>query len=107
MLSAPNGFGVVTALTATPGGFTAAGVVGQQRLGQHAVTWTSPDGATWSTPTDAPGDEITALAATTFATGATAPAPPSRHRRGGHRPRPRPPARPLASRDDEASRPHG
>jgi hypothetical protein len=54
---------VITALTATPKGFTAAGVVGRSSA-QHAVTWTSPDGLTWSSPTQAAGTEITALALT-------------------------------------------
>jgi hypothetical protein len=63
MLQAPDGLGVVTALTATPAGFTAAGVVGRGGA-QHAVTWTSPDGLTWSSPAQAAGTEITALALT-------------------------------------------
>jgi hypothetical protein len=63
VLKAPSGLGVITALTATPNGFTAAGVVGR-RGSQHAVTWTSPDGLTWSAPTQAVGREITALTAT-------------------------------------------
>jgi hypothetical protein len=63
VLKAPSGLGVITALTATPNGFTAAGVVGP-RGSQHAVTWTSPDGLTWSAPVQAAGREITALTAT-------------------------------------------
>jgi hypothetical protein len=63
MLPAPDGLGVVTALTATPKGFTAAGVVGRGGA-QHAVTWTSPDGLTWSSPAQAAGTEITALTLT-------------------------------------------
>ena len=63
MLKAPSGLGVITALTATPNGFTAAGVVGR-RGSQYAVTWTSPDGQTWSAPTQAAGREITAMTAT-------------------------------------------
>jgi hypothetical protein len=63
VLNAPSGLGVITALTATPNGFTAAGVVGR-RGSQHAVTWTSPDGLTWSAPAQAAGREITALTAT-------------------------------------------
>jgi hypothetical protein len=63
VLKAPSGLGVITALTATPNGFTAAGVVGP-RGSQHAVTWTSPDGLTWSAPAQASGREITALTAT-------------------------------------------
>ena len=60
---APDGLGVITALTATPKGFTAAGIVGRSGA-QHAVTWTSPDGLTWSSPVQAAGTEITALALT-------------------------------------------
>jgi len=61
VLQSPDDLGVITALTATPDGFTAAGVVG--RVGsQHAVTWTSPDGLTWSRPAQTAGGEITALA---------------------------------------------
>jgi hypothetical protein len=63
LLQAPDGLGVVTALTATPKGFTAAGVVGRGGA-QHAVTWTSPDGLTWSGPAQAAGTEITALTLT-------------------------------------------
>ena len=63
MLQAPDGLGLVTALTATPKGFTAAGVVGRGGA-QHAVTWTSPDGLTWSSPAQAAGTEITALTLT-------------------------------------------
>jgi hypothetical protein len=63
MLPAPDGLGVVTALTATPKGFTAAGVVGRGGA-QHPVTWTSPDGLTWSGPAQAAGTEITALTLT-------------------------------------------
>ncbi len=62
VLKAPSGLGVITALTATPNGFTAAGVVGRGGS-QHAVTWTSPDWLTWSAPTQAVGREITALTA--------------------------------------------
>jgi hypothetical protein len=60
VLQAPDGLGVITALTAAPGGFTAAGVVGRSGA-QRAVTWTSPDGLTWSAPAQASGSEITAL----------------------------------------------
>jgi hypothetical protein len=54
--------GTVTALTAGGPGFVAAGLTGPPG-GQHAVTWTSPDGATWTTAIPArPGtQEITAL----------------------------------------------
>jgi hypothetical protein len=61
VLPSPDGLGVISALTATPDGFTAAGVVGRGGS-QHAVTWTSPDGLTWSPPTQTAGSEITALA---------------------------------------------
>jgi hypothetical protein len=60
VLQAPDGLGLVTALTAAPHGFTAAGVAGRGGA-QHAVTWTSPNGLTWSRPAQAPGSEITAL----------------------------------------------
>jgi len=60
VLQAPDGLGVITALTAAPRGFTAAGIVGRGGE-QHAVTWTSPDGLAWSAPAQAPGSEITAL----------------------------------------------
>jgi len=63
VLQAPGGLGVITALTATPRGFTAAGVVGRSGA-QHAVTWTSPDGLTWAGPAQAAGTEITALTLT-------------------------------------------
>jgi hypothetical protein len=61
-LQAPDGLGVITALTATPDGFTAAGLAGKGGSAQ-TVTWTSPDGLTWSRPTQTTGSEITALAA--------------------------------------------
>jgi hypothetical protein len=56
--------GTVTALTADGAGFIAAGLTGP-RGGQHAVTWTSPDGLTWSaaTPAGQGTQRITALAA--------------------------------------------
>ena len=77
VLQAPDGLGVVTALTATPDGFTAAGVVGRSGS-QQTVTWTSPDGLAWSRPARAADGEITALALT----GATV----ARHRRTGRHP---------------------
>ena len=61
VLQAPDGLGLITALTAAPHGFTAAGIVGRSGA-QHAVTWTSADGLIWSAPAEAPGGEITALA---------------------------------------------
>ena len=63
VLQAPDGLGVVTALTATPDGFTAAGVVGRSGS-QQTVTWTSPDGLAWSRPAQTADGEITALALT-------------------------------------------
>ena len=71
VLQAPDGLGLVTALTAAPHGFTAAGVVGRSGA-QHAVTWTSPNGLTWSSPAQAPGSEITALAPSGSAVAGTA-----------------------------------
>jgi len=62
VLTAPDGLGVITALTATPGGFTAAGLAGKGGS-VRTVTWTSPDGLTWSQPTQTTDSEITALAA--------------------------------------------
>ncbi len=65
-LNAPGGTGTVTAVTATSDGFVAAGLVGPASA-QRAVTWTSPDGRTWSaatTVTAADGSAITALADT-------------------------------------------
>jgi hypothetical protein len=61
VLATPNGVGMVTALTAIPDGFTAAGVVGSGGS-QRTVTWTSPDGLTWSRPVQTTDSEITALA---------------------------------------------
>jgi hypothetical protein len=63
VLQAPDGLGVVTALTGTPDGFTAAGVVGRSGS-QQTVTWTSPDGLAWSRPAQVADGEITALALT-------------------------------------------
>jgi hypothetical protein len=56
--------GTVTALTADGSGFTAAGLTGPPG-GQHAVTWTSADGLTWSAATPAAQgiQQISALAA--------------------------------------------
>jgi hypothetical protein len=55
--------GTVTALAADGSGFTAAGLIGPPG-GQHAVTWTSPDGVTWSAamPAAQGTQQITALA---------------------------------------------
>ena len=61
VLQTPDGLGLITALTATPTGFTAAGVVGQSGS-QHTVTWTSPDGLTWSRAAQTTDSQITALA---------------------------------------------
>jgi hypothetical protein len=55
--------GVVTGVTATGGGFVAAGMIGPAKA-QRAVTWTSRDGLTWTaaTPVSPPaGAAITAL----------------------------------------------
>jgi hypothetical protein len=62
VLSAPDGLGTVTALTAAGAGFVAAGQVGQAGA-QHAVAWGSPDGSSWSaaTPIGAGADQVTAL----------------------------------------------
>ena len=85
-----SGLGLVTALTATPDGFTAAGVVGR-RGSQHAVTWTSPDGLTWSAPAQARRRDHRAL----------------RHRHQRHRNRRagRPPWSPLPPRAARPRRP--
>lgn len=55
--------GTVTAITSDASGFIAAGLVGAPGR-QQAVTWTSPDGITWSQATPAAGgtQSITALA---------------------------------------------
>jgi hypothetical protein len=66
VLSAPGGPATVTAVTATSDGFVAVGQAGPANA-QRAVTWTSPDGLTWSpaTPLQAAGSsEVTALTAT-------------------------------------------
>jgi hypothetical protein len=64
VLSAPDGLGTVTALTAAGTGFVAAGQAGPNGA-QHAVTWNSPDGISWSaaTPVGGGADQVTALAA--------------------------------------------
>jgi hypothetical protein len=67
VLSSPGGPASVTAVTATSDGYVAVGLAGAGNA-QHAVTWTSPDGLTWSqgAPLQAAGtSEITALATTT------------------------------------------
>jgi hypothetical protein len=55
--------GTITALTANGSGFTAAGLTGPPGT-QHAVTWTSADGRTWSAAMPAAQgiQQITALA---------------------------------------------
>ena len=60
ILSAPGGIGAVAALTAAGNGFVAAGVAGPAG-DQHAVTWSSPDGMTWSAATPVSAGQITAL----------------------------------------------
>lgn len=61
-LPAPDGLGVITALAATPRGFTAAGLAGKGGSAR-TVTWTSQDGLAWSRPTQTADSEITALTA--------------------------------------------
>ena len=64
VLAAPAGLGAVTALTAAGAGFVAAGQVGPKGA-ERAVTWSSPNGLTWSPPTPVGNGahEITALTA--------------------------------------------
>jgi hypothetical protein len=62
LLPAPAGRGAVTALTAAGNGFVAAGQAGPAGA-QHAVTWSSPDGLTWSAATPVGAGQITALSA--------------------------------------------
>jgi hypothetical protein len=62
LLSAPGGVGAVSTLTAAGNGFVAAGVAGPAGA-QHAVTWSSPDGITWSAATPVSAGQITALSA--------------------------------------------
>jgi len=62
VLAATGGLGVITALTATPTGFTVAGLAGKGGS-VHTVTWTSRDGLTWSRPAQTADSEITALIA--------------------------------------------
>jgi hypothetical protein len=62
LLAAPGGAGAVAALTAAGNGFVAAGVAGPAGA-QHAVTWSSPDGMTWSAATPVSAGQITALSA--------------------------------------------
>lgn len=62
LLDGPAGLGSVTALTAAGSGFVAAGQAGPAGA-QHAVTWSSPDGLTWSAATPVSAGQITALTA--------------------------------------------
>ena len=62
LLTAPDGVGAVSTLTAAGNGFVAAGVTGPAGA-QHAVTWSSPDGITWSAATPVSAGQITALSA--------------------------------------------
>jgi hypothetical protein len=64
VLSAPDGLGTVTALTAAGTGFVAAGQAGPAGA-RHEVAWGSPDGSSWSaaTPIGGGADQVTALAA--------------------------------------------
>ena len=69
VLDSPDGPASVTAVTATSGGFVAAGLAGPAGA-QRAVTWTSPNGLTWSAAvplTSAGASEVTALANTSTA----------------------------------------
>jgi len=63
LLTAPAGLGSVTALTPAGSGFVAAGEAGPPGA-QHAVTWSSPDGETWSAATPVSAGQITALTVT-------------------------------------------
>jgi hypothetical protein len=64
VLSAPGGVGSVLALSAAGHGFVAAGRAGPAAA-PRAVTWSSPDGRSWSAATAAGGgaSQITALTA--------------------------------------------
>ncbi|HXC84545.1 MAG TPA: hypothetical protein VNV62_22075 [Trebonia sp.] len=64
VLAAPGGLGAVTALTAAGAGFVAAGQAGPKGA-ERAVTWSSPNGLTWSPPTPVGNGahEITTLTA--------------------------------------------
>ena len=62
LLNAPGGLGSITALTAAGSGFVAAGQAGPAGA-RHAVTWSSPDGLTWSAATPVSAGQITALTA--------------------------------------------
>ncbi len=72
VLSAPQGQGTVTAVTATSDGFTAVGLAGPANA-KRPVEWTSPDGVAWSAPSQvaaAGSSQITALTDTgTMVTG--------------------------------------
>jgi hypothetical protein len=72
VLTAPGGFGAVTSLAAAGSGFLAAGLAGPAGA-QHAVTWRSPDGVSWSTaiPAGIGSRQITALTAVGGAVTAT------------------------------------
>ena len=61
-LGASAGSAAVTALTAAGNGFVATGLAGPAGA-QHAVTWSSPDGLTWSAATPVNAGQITALTA--------------------------------------------
>ncbi len=104
VLQAPDGLGVVTALTATPDGFTAAGIVGRSGS-QQTVTWTSPDGLAWSRPTQAADGEITALALTGTTVAGTAEQGANPRRRGPPRALARP--TPATGRPSSATRTAG
>jgi len=62
-LGASAGSAAVTALTAAGNGFVATGLAGPAGA-QHAVTWSSPDGLTWSAASPVNAGQITALTVT-------------------------------------------
>jgi hypothetical protein len=64
VLAAPGGLAAVTALTAAGRGFVATGQAGP-KAAERAVTWSSPNGLTWSAPTPvgSGAHEVTALTA--------------------------------------------
>lgn len=74
VLSSPGGPAMVTAVTATAGGFVAAGEAGPANA-QRPVTWTSREGRIWTPPAALPtagAGQISALTATGDGTTLTA-----------------------------------
>ncbi len=74
VLGSPGGPGAATAVTATAGGFLAVGAAGPANA-QHAVTWTSTEGRSWTPAAALPAagsSEITALATPSTGTTLTA-----------------------------------